>query len=39
MKFIQKRYCSIDPGDTLYIVNNNNIVEQLTVTQNHLQKK
>lgn len=38
MKFIQKRYCSIDLGDTLYIVNNNNIVEHLTVTQNHLQK-
>ena len=38
MKFIKKDYCSIDVGDTLYLVHNNNIVEKLTVTENHITK-
>lgn len=37
MKFIKKDYCNIDVGDTLYIVHNNNLVEKLTITKNHLQ--
>lgn len=37
MKFIKKEYCSIDVGDNLYIVHENNLVEKLTITQNHLQ--
>ena len=37
MKFIKKEYCSIDVGDTLYIVHDNNLVEKLTITKNHLQ--
>lgn len=37
MKFIKKDYCSIDVGDTLYIVHDNNLVEKLTITKNHLQ--
>lgn len=37
MKFIKKDYCSIDVGDTLYIVHDNNIVEKLIITKNHLQ--
>lgn len=37
MKFIKKEYCSIDVGDNLYIVHDNNIVEKLTITKNHLQ--
>lgn len=37
MKCIKKDYCSIDVGDTLYIVHNNNLVEKLTITKNHLQ--
>lgn len=37
MKFIKKVYCSIDVGDTLYIVHDNNIIEKLTITKNHLQ--
>ena len=37
MKFIKKDYCSIDVGDTLYIVHDNNLVEKLKITKNHLQ--
>jgi hypothetical protein len=37
MKFIKKYYCSIDVSDTLYIVHDNNLVEKLTITKNHLQ--
>ena len=37
MKFIKKDYCSIDVGDTLYIVHDNNLIEKLTITKNHLQ--
>lgn len=36
MKFIKKDYCTIDVGDTLYIVHDNDILEQLIVTENHL---
>ena len=38
MKFIKKDYCSIGVGDTLYIVHDNDILEQLTVTEKHLQQ-
>lgn len=37
MKFIKKDYFSIDVGDTLYIVHDNNLVEKLTITKNHQQ--
>lgn len=37
MKFIKKDYCSIDINDILYIVHDNNIVEKLIITKNHLQ--
>ena len=36
MKFIKKDYCSIDVGDTLYLVHDDNIIEKLTVTENHI---
>ena len=39
MKIIKKDYCSIDINDILYIVHDNNIVEKLIITKNHLQTK
>lgn len=36
MKIFQKNYCQIGIGDTLYIVHDNDILEQLTVTEDHL---
>ena len=37
MKIIKKDYCSIDVDDILYIVHDNNLVEKITITKNHLQ--
>ena len=36
MKIFQKKYCQIGVGDVLYIVHDNDILEKLTVTENHL---
>lgn len=36
MKIFQKNYCQIGVGDTLYIVHDNDILEQLIVTEDHL---
>lgn len=36
MKIFQKNYCQIGIGDVLYIVHDNGILEQLTVTKDHL---
>ena len=36
MKFIKNEYCTIEVGDILYIVHDNNILEKLTVTDDHL---
>lgn len=36
MKIFQKNYCEIGIGDTLYIVHDNDILEELMVTENHI---
>ena len=36
MKIFQKNYCEIGIGDTLYVVHDNDILEELTVTENHI---
>lgn len=36
MKIFQKNYCEIGIGDTLYVVHDNDILEELTVTENHM---